>query len=111
MSKSLNISRAELEEAPDRATWNMTSAYDGVYLLPSRKKHDSGWHLIQIIGHVGDKLEKAAWCDDVCWKVKAGGYDSMRSDMTFPGGVMHFWGARFTVGVSLSSTNITVEPA
>jgi hypothetical protein len=35
----------------------------------------------------------------------------MRTDMTYPGGVVHCWGwdTRFTVGASLSSTDISVR--
>lgn len=110
---STNVSRAELEAAPQRKSWNEASEYDSIYLLPTRKKHESGFHLICIVGCNGEKLEKAAWCDDICWKVghtHSGQGFSMRTDMTYPGGVAHVWGwnTRFRVGMSLSSTDVEV---
>ncbi len=110
---SANVTRAELEAAPGRKSWYEVSEYDSVYLLPTRKKHDSGYHLICIVGRTGDTLEKAAWCDDICWKFDPTHPQqsfAMRTDMTFPGGVAHVWGwnTRFRVGMSLSSTNVEV---
>lgn len=109
---SNNISRKELEAAPERK-WDEVKEYDSLYLLPSKKKHDSGYHLICIVGKNKDKLEKAAWCDDICWnfdELKKWQWFSMRTDMTFPGGVAHVWGweTRFRVGCSLSSTDVHV---
>lgn len=103
---SQNLSRKELEAAPERLGWQETTFYRSIYLLPSRKKHDSGWHLICIVGAKEDGgLEKAAWCDDINW---AGSADGLRMDMTFPSGVVHCWGRkRFAVGASLSSTDVS----
>ena len=119
--KTLNVTRKELEAAPQRAGWTMPTTYDSLYLLPTRKKHDSGYHLICIVGSVDGKLEQAAICDDICWNLQeprpGQGY-AMRTDMTFPGGVVHVWGwdTKFRVGMSLSSTEVDVffhkkEPA
>lgn len=110
----LNFPRSALEAAPARASWNMETVYDSIFLLPTRKRHDSGWHLICIVGIDGDKLEKAAYCDDICWLVDGGNRSfRVRSDMTYPGGVAHFWGweTKFKVGCSLSSTDVTVIQA
>ena len=110
---SQNISRKELASAPWRESWLLPTSYPSIYLLPSRKKHDSGYHLIHIVGRNSDgSLETAAACDDVCWIVDSPGGDkfAMRTDMTYPGGVAHIWGRglTFTVGESLSSTDVTV---
>ena len=109
----MNPSRAQLEAAPERNGWSKTTEYDSIYLLPSRKKHDSGYHLICIVGCNGKELEKAAWCDDICWKTgptHLSQHYAMRTDMTYPGGVARVWGwnTRFRVGASLSSTDVEV---
>lgn len=107
--------RAELLAAPDREGWEGPTTYKSIYLVPSKKKHDSGWHLIRIVGVKADgALEGAAWCDDICWKheqpPRADDY-TMRIDMTYPGGIVHCWDwhRKFIVGASLSSTDITVR--
>ena len=108
-------SRKELEAAEDRENWQEPSTYSQIYLLPSRKKHDSGWSLVSIVGVKDDgSLEAAAYCDDICWKHeprKDRRDYTMRTDMTYPGGVVHCWGwsTEFVVGSSLSSTDVTVR--
>ena len=106
-----NPSRKELEAAPERASWQTPTTYDSIFLLPTRQKHDSGYGLICIVGEIKDGFEKAAWCDDVSWKHSPSRHYTMRTDMTYPGGVVHCWGwnTTFTVGISLSSTDITVH--
>lgn len=110
---SMNVSRAQLEAAPERHSWKEPTEYDSLYLLPTRKKHDSGYHVICLVGRNGDALEKAAWCDDICWKTAPTHPKqsfAMRTDMTYPGGIAHVWGwnTRFRVGASLSSTDVEV---
>ena len=63
-----------------------------------------------IVGVLPDgSYEVAAWCDDICWNLQTTRKEySMRTDCTYPGGILHFWAATFTVGNSLSSTDITV---
>jgi len=112
MGYETNITRTALEAAPEKKDWAATSVYDSIYLLPTRKKHDSGFHLICIVGAMKDgTLEKAAWCDDICWHIHVSdGRLSMRTDMTYPGGIAHMWGwsLRFEIGMSLSSTDVHV---
>ena len=112
---STNVPRKELEAAPEREGWEGPSVYRSLYLLPSRKKHDSGYGLIIIVGRSADgSLEKAAWCDDICWRHQAHPHEydyTMRTDMTYPGGIAHCWGwnTEFEIGASLSSTTVTVR--
>lgn len=110
MSRELNLSRKVLEAAPHRSRGQDTTTYDSIYLL-SDGKHDSGYGLICIVGRKADgSLEKAAWCDDICWKHSGNGTYTMRTDMCFPSRVVHCWGwdTTFKVGVSLSSTDVEV---
>lgn len=112
----MSATRKELEAAPQRSRWDEVTRYSSIYLLPTRKKHDSGYHLICIVGQKSDgAFEKAAWCDDVCWQ-----YDGptmsqdnryvLRTDMTYPSGICRMWGwdTAFEVGASLSSTDVLI---
>lgn len=99
----------ELRKLP-RRKWDDIKCYDSLMIIPSGLKHDSGWALIYIIGMKDDSLEIAAACDDICWKIpKAIAYD-FRTDMYYPGGIVHVWSRdyQFQVGCSLSSTDVTL---
>jgi hypothetical protein len=95
-----------------RRNWQEKSTYGEIFIVPTRKKHDSGWMCMAIVGVLPDgSYEQAAWCDDICWDVQGREGYMMRSDCTYPGGILHFWGARYEVGCSLSSTDIKVTEA
>lgn len=108
--------RKPLLELPVR-NWQTPSTYRGLLIVPTGKKHDSGWHLIAIVG-LGDDaepLEIAAYCDDIGIKVEGvtelpeWPLGQFRIDMTYPSGIARWWNAEFTVGVSLSSTEIIIK--
>ncbi len=102
-----HIKRADLKALP-RRKWDEISTYDSLLIVPSGKKHDSGYGWIEIVGCKDQApIEVAACCDDICWHVQGGKY-AMRTDMLFPSNLVHVWGAKFEVGRSLSSTDIRV---
>lgn len=103
-------SRTGLLKAPVR-DWQTHSTYKEIFVIPTRKRHDSGWMLMAIVGKKDDgSYERAAWCDDICWHTETTHKEyAMRTDCTYPGGILHFWNATFTVGSSLSSTDVTVK--
>lgn len=124
------VSRDALLKLPVRK-WDQPTLYDNIYVVPSRKKHDSGWMLQAIVGvSYGDACrtaEIAAYCDDICWSFPLkhpydyqGKHKSiLRTDCEFPSGILRFWASsehyfrgRFRVGCSLSSTDIelVLEP-
>lgn len=122
------ISRKALLALPIRK-WDQVSEYDSLYIVPTGKKHDSGYSIMAIVGRVGDKAHIAAHCDDIGWTMpKEHPYGSilphrnkmiMRTDCLFPSGIIHMWASgehyfkgRFRVGASLSSTDVElfIEP-
>lgn len=127
LSKKPN--RRELLALPSRA-WDTESTYDSLYLVPTGRKHESGFGLIAIVGVTYNatlkvnEAEIAAFCDVVNWSVPrrhpytfhAGTFESiLRTDCLFPGGILHMWASgeayfagRFHVGLSLSSTTVTL---
>lgn len=111
-------SRSDLLSLPVRG-WKETSTYDSLLILSTRKKHDSGWAVMAIIGVVaGQPTEIAsACCDDIEWKLPTmrGVSDDytigqMRMDCALKSGALHAWSHanRFRVGMALSSTQIEV---
>ncbi len=123
-NKSLNDwSRKELMALPVRE-WGISSEYDSLLLLNTRKKHDSGWAVMAIIGvSAGKPVEIACnCCDDIEWKFppmktigdwKPVSIGQMRMDCAFSSGALHAWKhqAKFRVGVALSSTEIELLDA
>jgi len=120
------IARKDLLALPHR-DWNKTTEYDSLYLVPTGKKHDSGYSIIAIIGcNKNIPIEIAATCDDICWGFPANhpyynafletrGYRAhiMRTDCEFPSGILRIWASgehyfkgRFRVHASLSSTDV-----
>lgn len=104
----------ELRGLPVRK-WDETKTYTSIAVIPSGKKHDSGWALMYIIGF-DDKMkpiEIAAVCDDICWSIPDATDYYFRSDMFYPSGVIHFWSNKYhyKVGISLSSTDVTLVKA
>ena len=123
------IKKKELLALPNR-NWNEKSIYDYLYLVPTGKKHDSGYSLIAIVGVIlNDKnlnAEIAATCDDINWYLENHpynrpsqfyrGYAGLRTDCEYPSGIMKVWGSaehyfdtKFEVGESLSSTNVIMK--
>ena len=103
--------RVALLKAQQREAWDKPTTYSELFVLPSGKKHDSGWALMVLVGVKKDgSLERAAWCDDICWDVQGVDEYRMRTDCTYPSGILHFWGSTYTVGASLSSTTVMVRP-
>ncbi len=111
--------RKVLDGLPVR-DWQAESTYDSLMIVPSGKMHDSGYHLIAIVGcRKNVPVEIAAYCDDIGVHVPMPspryGSDKQfsnymfRVDMSYPSGIAHWWGAKFTVGTALSSTDVTVQ--
>lgn len=100
---------SELKKLPFKK-WDKEKIYKSIVVVPSGKKHDSGWALMYVIGLDGEKkpIEIAAACDDICWNIPTGTSYDFRNDMFYPSGAIHFWSNKysFKVGASLSSTDI-----
>lgn len=119
-TKTLNQwSRDELMALPVRG-WTEYSEYDSVLLLSTRRKHESGWAKIAIIGvREGHPVEIAAsCCDDIEWKFPPMlgegtrfAVCQIRMDCALRSGAMHAWvrvsgRSKFRVGEALSSVTI-----
>jgi hypothetical protein len=114
--KSLNAwTRTELLNLPERA-WAAETDYDSIMVLSTRRKHDSGWAIMAIIGvRGGHPVEVACGCcDDIEWKLPPmlRGIGQMRTDCAMRSGAIHFWapGSTFRVGIALSSTPVELLP-
>lgn len=130
MTKDLNQwSRSELLALPRRA-WNDESGrFRSIIILNTRKKHDSGFGMVTIIGcdDDGQPCQILTMCsDDVEWitpespvlsypteSARPWRYGHVRTDCLFRSGAMRFWLSRshyFGVGCALSSIRVEVVP-
>jgi len=121
--KSINQwGRTELLNLP-RRKWDKESEYSSLLLLSTRRKHDSGWAMIAIIGvRDGVPVEIACdCCDHIAWKlppmrtVRGGPFffyptEKMNMDCALRSGALHAWAdkTKFRVGPALSSIDVTL---
>lgn len=106
------LTRKYLLSLPER-DWGKTSKYDHVVVIPSGKKHDSGYALMCLIGEWRDgssemQREIAGYCDDIVWDVQSVGEYGLRTEMHYKTNIIRFWSNRavFEVGRSRSSIDI-----
>lgn len=110
-----SLSYKDLINIPDRENWDTPTAYDSLLIFSSKKKHDSGWSQITIVGVIaGNAKEKATThSDDLNWLIEPNQYGecSMRTDCIYKSKAFHFWSNyhKFEVGMSLSSIDIKVK--
>lgn len=107
-AKNLNQwSRKDLLSLPERA-WGDISQYDSVLILGTRRKHDSGWGIMAIIGVIDHVPVEIACqcCDDIAWSGSM-----FRTDCAFRSGALHAWrrGSKFVVGYATSSIEIEIR--
>lgn len=95
----LKYSRNYLLQVPKRK-WNSPLKARGVYVIPSGRKHDSGWCCMDFVAETEDGLVGfGGGCDDVSFKG-----EHFRMDCTFPSRIIHIWNRRgFTITTDLSS--------
>ena len=116
-------SRKELLALPERKWDACDEVYDSLLVFSARTKHDSGWSQIVVIGCRDHKPVEICGrgADDLEWKFppprrygSSNEYSigQVRSDCTWPAGILHFWerSMTFKVGCALSSVTIEVQP-
>lgn len=100
--------RKQLLETPKRE-WDKTlSGVKGVYVLPSRRKHESGYACMDFVAEFGKNKPMVGFggfTDDVSF---TGSH--FRMDCVSPG-IIHIWNPYYTFSVShdLSSIDFTEE--
>ena len=109
-----NIKRDELLKLPEKEITKVET-YEWIIVVPTRRKHDSGWRLMALVGgkKVGKyykPVEVIGHCDDINWKFPENmNHNILRSDMTLSN-CLRFWSDyhKFRVGTCTSSTTIEI---
>lgn len=117
-----------LKNLPFRDEDNCDRNYNNLLIVPTGKKHNSGFMKIAIIGvvrHNGrlgesarywEEAEICAYPDDILWHIPPGEdvgssmLYNLRTDCFYPSGTLRVWlyGYEFRVSFPLSSTDIYV---
>lgn len=113
------LKKDELLSLP-RKPFNEPHVYESIIVVPTRKKHDSGWRLMALIGceEIDGKhcipTQVIGYCDDINWlfdKVSPKYHQALRCDMLLSN-CIRFWSNyfNFEVGCVCSSTDINLIP-
>lgn len=111
----VNLKRKELLSLPLKKDSNIKE-YESIIVVPTNRKHDSGWRLMALIGI--EKIDKVytpteiiGYCDDINLILpnKCYSYEPIRYDMLLSN-CIRMWSRNyvFKVGMCLSSTDIYV---
>lgn len=99
----MKYNRKELLAVPKRK-WNETlTDVTGVYVIPSGRKHDSGYACMDFVAEFEDPekplVRFGGGCDDVCLDGKY-----FKIDCIYPSRILHIWNyGKFSVSHDLSS--------
>ena len=100
------ITRKSLLQLPKR-NYNSKSTYNSIIILNSRKKHESGYSVMYIVGCIDNEPIEiiANYCDSIDWEFNG---LKLGTDMLYPSGLVQFFGinCKLEVGLSLSTTYI-----
>ena len=102
------MTKKELLASPRRPWDERLTGVCGVYVLPSRRKHESGWTCMDFVAEFRDDRPMVRFgggCDDVSF---VGAHFNM--DCTYPHGIIHIWSRRsFAISCDLSSIHFMEE--
>lgn len=106
-----NLTRKQLLNLPER-NWDEVKEYSAVIVVPTGKKHDSGYALMAIVGCDENckPCEIAAYCDDIQWLTRITEH-GFRCDMFYKNSCLRFHSCEFNfqIGESLSTTPIKMS--
>ena len=84
------MTRKELLAIPKREWDEVLHGVIGVWVIPNRRKHESGWECMDFVASFKDEDKKlvrfGGYCDDV--ELKGSNF---RMDCDYPSGIIHIW--------------------
>ena len=96
------MTRKELLAVPKREWSEVLTNVSGVYVIPSSRKHESGWACMDFVAEFNDKRPMVRFgggCDSVIFEGKG-----FQMDCTHPNRIIHIWSFYpFTVSADLST--------
>lgn len=90
--------------------------YSYLLIVPSRRKHDSGWTQIQVVGSKnsgGTELELCtSFSDDLniyLPSMLTKGYETLRMDCFHPSGILRLWSNHFDFEIGFATSSFSVK--
>ena len=102
-----DYSRKELMKVPLKVTLDPLTGVSGIYVIPTGKKHDSGWACMYLVAEFTDErpmVRFAGSCDDLSFDGS-----KFRMDCVFPSRILHIWNSYGTFSVIGNLSSITLE--
>lgn len=101
--------REELLPVPKRKWDEELHGVNGVWVIPNRKKHESGWECMDFVATFKDKNKEPVRFGGGCDSVDFQG-DGFRMDCDYPSGIIHIWSNYpFAITADLSSVSFIDE--
>lgn len=101
------ITKKSLSRLPKR-TWDIESVYDSIIIINSKRKHESGYAIMYIVGCIDCKPVEIieGCCDSIHWI-----FNNLMfgTDMLYPSGLIHFFGIDCKLKVGCSDSTIDIE--
>ena len=102
------ISRKELLSVPAKDWKEEIRGVDCVWVIPSGRKHESGWAKMDFVATFNEREERIRFggnCDDISFEGS-----HFRMDCDWPSRIIHIWNPRkFTVTSGISSISFVEE--
>jgi hypothetical protein len=104
------MKRKELLSLVKRKWDDILHGVKGVYVIPSRRKHDSGWACMDFVAVMSDgtMIRFGGSCDDVSFRGNC-----FRMDCDYESKCLHIWNCRntFSISADISSINFIEQEA
>ena len=101
------MNRKELLATPPKELGTVLKGVDGVWVIPSGRKHDSGWACMDFVATFKKKKENLRFgggCDDVAFYGA-----NFRMDCDWPSRIIHIWNSRGTFSVVGDGSSISFQ--
>ena len=98
------MTKKELLAIPRREWSEKLSGVCGVYVLPNRRKHESGWMCMDFVAEMNNgrsMIRFGGACDDISFRG-----DGFAMDCSYPSGIIHIWNRHYTFAVSVDLSSI-----
>ena len=93
----MNKRQKELINECKQITWGLAlkTKYDSIYFIPTKKKHDSGYNIIIVIGEVGEYKYIIDYCDVIDFESYYTEENPIRDlHIDCNDGIFHIWSNR-----------------
>ncbi len=112
-SPGLKWTKKQLLKLPDAEWGGPERWWRALLIVPTRKKHDSGWSHIAIIGVNAEHQAELilAYPDDIAFPAlcEPRGYNPIRMDSYHPQGVLRMWSSSYDFAIDYPTSSVDIQ--